>query len=122
MKFGLQAIQVGRASDGPPVAEWAQLVERLGYESLWASEHVVMPGRRASPHPYSADGELHRGPDVERPAPLIWLSFAAAATTRLRLGTGIAVVPLHNPVVFAKEVATLDRMSGGRLELGVGIG
>jgi alkanesulfonate monooxygenase SsuD/methylene tetrahydromethanopterin reductase-like flavin-dependent oxidoreductase (luciferase family) len=83
---------------------------------------VIIPERVTSRYPFNAEGKLHNDPTVSRPNPLIWLAFAAAATSRIRLGTCILLLPLRNPVLLAKETATLDRLSGGRLILGVGIG
>lgn len=103
--------------------EYAARAEALGFESLWTVEHVVVPKGYRSTYPYSRSGRMAGGSeDFPSPDPLIWLSFAAAATTRIRLATGILILPQRNPLVLAKEVATLDRLSGGRVTLGVGVG
>ncbi len=75
-----------------------------------------------SEFPYSADGKIPATPDTSIPDPLVWLAFAAAAAPNLRLGTCILIVPQRNPLVLAKELATLDKLSGGCLELGIGVG
>ena len=85
-------------------------------------EHIVVPKGYESTYPYSADGKLPGGEYSPMPDPLIWLTWVAAHSTKVRLGTGILILPLRNPVVLAKEVATLDRLSGGRVTLGVGVG
>jgi len=122
MRFGLAGLQAGRGCEPDGLEEVARLAESLGFESLWAAEHVIIPERVTSRYPFNAEGKLHNDPTVPRPNPLIWLAFAAAATSRIRLGTCILLLPLRNPVLLAKETATLDRLSGGRLILGVGIG
>ncbi|HEX5631248.1 MAG TPA: LLM class F420-dependent oxidoreductase, partial [Acidimicrobiia bacterium] len=97
--------------------------EGLGFESLWTVEHVVVPTGYRSTYPYSRSGRMAGGAeDFPSPDPLIWLAFAAAATSRIRLATGILILPQRNPLVLAKEVATLDVLSGGRVILGVGVG
>ena len=102
---------------------YAARAEGLGFESLWTVEHVVVPKGYQSTYPYSRSGRMAGGAeDFPSPDPLIWLSFAAAATTRIRLATGILILPQRNPLILAKEVATLDRLSGGRVTLGVGVG
>ena len=122
MRFGLAGLQAGRGSEAEGLAEVARLAESSGFESLWASEHVVVPERVTSRYPFNAEGKLHNNPAAPRPNPLLWLAFAAAATSRIRLGTCVLLLPLRNPVLLAKETATLDRLSGGRLILGIGIG
>ena len=103
--------------------EFAARAEALGFESLWTVEHVVVPTGYRSTYPYSRSGRMAGGAeDFPSPDPLIWLAFAAAATSRIRLATGILIVPQRNPLVLAKEVATLDVLSGGRVTLGVGVG
>jgi probable F420-dependent oxidoreductase len=95
--------------------------EELGFESVWAGEHVVIPDY-APRYPYTHDGRLPQSPTTDVPDPLVWLAYAAALTQRIRLATGVVVLHQRNPVVFAKQVATLDRLSGGRMLLGVGTG
>jgi probable F420-dependent oxidoreductase len=122
VKFGLMFANAGPFSEPATAVGLAQLAEELGFESLWAVEHVVVPTGYQSPYPYSPTGKMPGGEDVPIPDPLIWLSYVAAATTRIRLATGILILPQRNPVILAKELATLDRLSGGRVELGVGVG
>jgi probable F420-dependent oxidoreductase len=86
-------------------------------------EHTVIPRGYQSAYPYTADGKLPGGEgDFVLPDPLIWMAYVAAATSRINLATGILILPQHNPVVCAKQVATLDAMSGGRVLLGIGVG
>src|SRR5690349_23292559 len=112
----------GPASKPDYAVALAQLCEELGFESIWTVEHVVVPVGYQSEYPYSPDGKMPGGEHVPIPDPLIWLTYVGAVTTTLRLGTGILILPQRNPVVLAKEVATLDRLTGGRVELGVGVG
>jgi probable F420-dependent oxidoreductase len=99
-----------------------EAADEFGIESLWTVEHVVVPKDYASPYPYSSTGRMPGGEETPIPDPLIWLSFVASVTTRVRLATGILILPQRSPVVLAKECASLDVLSGGRLTLGVGIG
>ncbi len=122
MKFGLMFANAGPLSEAENAVGLAQLVEELGFESVWTVEHVVVPSGYQSAYPYSPDGRMPGGEDVPIPDPLIWLAYVGAATTRLRLATGILILPQRNPVILAKELATLDRLTGGRLELGIGVG
>ena len=121
MKAGL-AFASSIGIDGAAALEICRRAESAGFESVWGGEHVVMPDSNASRYPYSADGKVPAQPDTPIPDPLIWLAFAAAAAPSLRLGTCILIVPLRNPLVLAKELATLDVLSGGRVELGLGVG
>ena len=122
MKFGIAFANTGPFADGEGAAQLARAAETAGFDSLWTVEHIVYPEGYESAYPYSPDGKMPGGGDSPIPDPLIWLAFVAAATDTLRLGTGISLLPERSPVVYAKEVATLDAMSGGRVELGVGIG
>jgi probable F420-dependent oxidoreductase len=122
MHFGITGLQRGPGGEPEGLAPVVRLAESLGFESLWPPEHVVIPERVESRYPYNAEGRLRNDPVMPRPDPLLWLAFAAAATSRIRLGTGILLLPLRNPVLLAKQTATLDRLSGGRLILGVGLG
>lgn len=103
-------------------ARLAVAAEAAGVESVWTVEHVIWPERYSSVYPYNAEGKMPGTSDVPIPDPLVWLAFVAARTRTLRLATGVSLLPERHPLVFAKEVATLDSLSGGRVELGVGIG
>ena len=122
MKFALMFANTGPFSDGPAAAAMARAAEEAGFESLWTVEHVVVPSGYESPYPYDPSGKMPGGEEFAIPDPLVWLSYVAAATSTIRLATGILIVPQRNPVVLAKEVATLDHLSAGRLELGIGVG
>lgn len=99
-----------------------QAAEERGFESLWAPEHVVLFDEYESRYPYSPDGKFPGGGDTGLLDPLTALTYLAAVTERIRLGTSICLVPQRNPVYTAKQVADLDVLSGGRVEFGVGIG
>jgi probable F420-dependent oxidoreductase len=121
MKFALH-FSNSNFPDAAGARRLATAAETAGFESLVVIEHVVWPTHYTSRYPYSPTGRLPGGPETKLPDPLIWMAFALAATTRLRCMTGILILPQRNPVVLAKELATLDFMSGGRLELGIGVG
>ncbi len=97
-------------------------VEDRGFESIWVPEHVVLFDHYESQYPYSPDGAFPGGPDSGMLEPLGALTFLAAVTDRVRLGTGICLVPQRNPVYTAKAVTDLDSLSGGRVDFGVGVG
>ena len=122
MKFAIAFANTGPAVDPKSAIEFAQAAERGGFESLWTVEHVVVPANYESPYPYDKSGRMPGKEDSPIPDPIVWLSYIASVTTTLKLGTGVMILPQRNPVVFAKETATLDYMSGGRLLLGVGVG
>jgi probable F420-dependent oxidoreductase len=121
MKVGL-AFASSIGIDGPTALDICRRAESAGFESLWGGEHVIMPDSIESKYPYTADGKIPADPDTPVPDPLIWLAFAAAAAPTLKLGTCILIVPQRNPLILAKELATLDQLSGGRVELGLGVG
>jgi probable F420-dependent oxidoreductase len=121
MKFGLAfASSVG--VDPLSALELCKRAEGAGFESAWGGEHVIIPKTIESPYPYTEDGKIPVTADTPIPDPLIWLAYVAAAAPTLRLGTCILILPQRNPVLLAKELATLDHLSGGRLELGIGVG
>ncbi len=121
MKVGLAfASSVG--IDGATALDICKRAEDAGFESVWGGEHVIMPDSILSKYPYTPDGKIPAEPDTPIPDPLIWLGFAAAAAPSLKLGTCILIVPQRNPLILAKELATLDQLSGGRVELGLGVG
>lgn len=123
MKFGLRYCNTGRYVDPAKAVELLQAGEEAGFESAWTVEHTVVPAGYKSSYPYSSDGRMAGGKnDIPLPDPLIWMAYAAAATSKIKLGTGILILPQHSPVVAAKQIATLDYMSGGRVLLGIGVG
>jgi probable F420-dependent oxidoreductase len=117
------SVNVAATSDLRDVAVHA---ENLGFDAFWLPDHVVMPTRYASRYPYQTnpDGDFLPYPfdATAFPEPFTALAFIAGATHRIRLGTGVLILPERNPVLFAKQAATLDSLSDGRLQLGVGIG
>jgi probable F420-dependent oxidoreductase len=96
--------------------------EEVGMESAWIGEHLILPTSYTSKYPYTPDGRFPAPLDVPFHDPMLALSFAAAVTSKIRLATGIFVVPLRKPVETAKAVASLDVLSNGRVIFGVGIG
>lgn len=123
MKFGIIPPYAVAPVESPELAvAFAQLAEEYGFESLWVVEHVVTPVEYESVYPYDPSGRTPFTAQVPQPDPLLWLSHVAAVTKRIRLATGVLILPQRNPLILAKELATLDRLSGGRAEIGIGIG
>ena len=123
MQIGFFAIGIGPSADPELLARAARAVEQCGFYSLWTGEHVVLVSQYGSKYPYAQDGKMPLPSyKVDFLDPFATLTFAAAHTKKIRLGTGICLVPEHNPVVLAKQVASLDKLSGGRFDFGVGIG
>jgi probable F420-dependent oxidoreductase len=121
VKFGLAfASSVG--TDSQSALEICRTAEAAGFDSVWGGEHVIRPDKIESPYPYTEDGEMPGDADTPIPDPLIWLAYVAAVAPTLRLGTCILIVPQRNPLVLAKELATLDTLTDGRVELGLGVG
>jgi probable F420-dependent oxidoreductase len=121
MKIG---IFVGIAAGARPdsMAAVAQHAERLGFGTLWAGEHVVMFDTYQSKYPYTESGDVPLARDADLLDPIVALTYAAAVTRTIGLATGISLIAEHNPVVLAKQIGSLDYLSGGRFALGVGIG
>ncbi len=109
MTYGIHLPQYGRVASGDAVTRAARHAEELGFADVWVSDHVVHPAEQTYPSPYLLD-------------PFATLTWAAAVTERVRLGTSVLVVPQHNPVWLANHLASLDAMSGGRLVVGAGVG
>ena len=122
MKFGVMFANVGPMAYAEGAIAIGQTAEDAGFESIWTVEHTVVPAGYQSAYPYSQSGKMPGPEDSDIPDPLIWLTYVAAQTKTIRLATGILILPQRNPVTLAKEVATLDRLSGGRVELGIGVG
>lgn len=122
MKFGLFAALAAPYVTTEGLVTLAQEAEARGYESLWVAEHVVLFDEYAPDYPYSDDGRFPATADSGILEPLSTLAFLAGQTSTIRLGTGILLLPQRNPVYTAKEVANIDWLSGGRLDLGIGVG
>lgn len=122
MKIGISGIGMGKGARPRTVQSVAEHAERLGFATLWSPEHVVLFDHYESSYPYSDDGQFLAAGHTELTDPFVTLSYVAGRTDRIRLATGICLVPERNPLVLAKVVASLDHLSGGRFALGVGIG
>lgn len=122
MEFGAHLPVYGPAATRDTVLGFARKMEALGYESLWASDHVVIPWRITSRYPYSPTGEFPLPPATPFLEPLTTLALVAGATERIRLGTTVLVLPHRHPVLAAKMLATLDHLAPGRVILGAGVG
>lgn len=122
MRVGLHALGIGAGAQRAVIDAVAIAAERCGFATLWSGQHVVMVDRSASRYPYADDGQIAVPAVADWIDPLIGLSFAAAATTTIGIATGVLLLPEHNPVIMAKQAASLDRLSDGRLTLGIGIG
>ena len=110
MEFGIHLPQIGRKAGPEAISEAARQAEALGFDDIWVNDHLAVPA--GAPYPPSASFY----------EPVVTLTWAAAATSTTRLGTSVLVLPLRHPVHLAKELATLDLLSGGRLILGAGVG
>src|SRR6202000_2706875 len=122
-KFAVVApVAAGVTADPGWMAAFARHVEACGFESIVAVEHTVLATRYDSVYPYDPSGRVELVADCPVPDPLDLLSFLAAHTDRLRLATGVLVLPSHHPVVLAKRAATVDVLSNGRLRLCIGVG
>jgi probable F420-dependent oxidoreductase len=114
MKLGLYGINLGPCVDPESASSVARAAENAGFESLWTAEHVVLPDPQVPPSPVP--------PETLFLDPAVALSHVAAHTRTIRLATGIIILPQRNPLVLAKEMASVDVLSGGRLIFGVGAG
>jgi probable F420-dependent oxidoreductase len=114
ISIGWFGVGSGMLSDPDGVAEVARTAEALGYESIWVGEHPVLVDPQVPPSPLP--------PDAEMLDPVPVLAYAAASTSRILLGTGIVILPLRNPLILAKQLASVDVLSRGRLLVGIGVG
>jgi probable F420-dependent oxidoreductase len=122
MRIGAKLPNSGTLPLQAGVPAMARTLEQVGFDSLWVSDHIVMPREMRSRYPFAVDGRATWPSDLPYLDALIMLALAAAATERVRLGTAVLVLALRRPLEFAKQAATIDAVSGGRLELGVGAG
>ncbi len=118
----MHALGIGTGAERPVIDAVAAAAETCGFATLWSGEHVVMVEDPTSRYPYADDGRIAVPAAADWLDPLIGLSFVAAATTSIGIATGVLLLPEHNPVLIAKQAASLDKLSGGRFTLGVGIG
>jgi len=122
MKVGIMPLFGGETAEAGYIARLARKIEDLGFHSVWAVDHVLIPKIYKSHYPYQADGSFPVDPSLLGLEPFALLSFMAAHTTKLRLGTGVVVVPQRNPALTAKQVSDVDVLSGGRFDFGIGVG
>lgn len=121
MKVGISLPQIGPQASAENLIRVVQRAEELGYDSAWVLERLLWPMNPREPYPASPDGSL---PDAYQTVldPIETLTFAAAHSSRLQLGTSVLVLPYHTPIQLARRIATLDVLSGGRALVGVGAG
>ncbi len=122
MGFGCVFPNRGPIATEANLIRFAQTAESLGFDTIWVSDHIVVPTSVKSFYPYHPSGQMPFVPSEPYWEPLTVISYLAACTTRVRLGTSVLILPYRNPVVTAKTLATLDVLSRGRVTLGVGVG
>lgn len=122
MRVGLYLPQFGASANQKQVVETSQAAEAAGFDSLWVLDHVVLRQEYGTPYPYSPDGRLPIPPTENLLEPLILLTYAAAVTERVELGTAVLVLPMRAPVLHAKMLASIAHLAQGRLILGAGVG
>ena len=132
MKFGLYLIGSATGAQGPPAAPiadpeflagFARHAEAVGCDSLFFADHIVFPAVKQALYPYAESGSYPwDNENTQLPEPLALMAFLAGVTDRLRFGTAVLVLPQRHPMLLAKQLATIDVLSGGRAELGIGAG
>jgi probable F420-dependent oxidoreductase len=122
MKLGFAFANAGPFADPATLAHLAERSEAAGIESLWTVEHVFVPAGYQSEYPYDKSGKMPGGDSFPIPDPVLPLAFVAARTSKIRLATGVMILPQRHPAYVAKEMATLDVLSRGRAILGIGVG
>ena len=113
MRLGLHALGTGPGARREVIDAVAAAAERSGFATLWAGEHVIMVDRPQSRYPYASDGQIAVPAAADWLDPLVGLSFAAAATSRIRIATGVLLLPEHNPVLLAKQPRASTFSAGG---------
>lgn len=122
MKVGIYLPQVGGAASPEQITRIARAAEAAGFDSLWTFDHVVLRPDQGSDYPYSEDGRFLVPAETAFLEPLTLMTYAAAVTERVELGSAVLVLPMRAPVLHAKLIATLDHLAGGRVILGAGVG
>ena len=119
MRFGFA---LPSSIDGEELCYFAQRAEALGFESIWTGDHIVLPTAGTDQYPYTADGSFSRSADEPFLETMTLLSYVAARTKTIRIGSTVVILPYRNPIVQAKMFASLDVLTGGRVICGVGVG
>ena len=119
MQFGFA---LPTTTNGDELCRFARAVERLGFESVWAPDHIVLPIEPTDQYPYTEDGSFTRASSSPVLETMTTLSYVAACTSRIKIGSTVIIVPYRNPILQAKMFASLDVLSGGRAVCGVGVG
>lgn len=122
MELGVRLPAGGPNANAENVVAVARWAEELGYRSMWVGDHVVLPEHVDSSYPYSPTGRWTMPADWKYLDPLLALAWAGAVAPSLKLGTSVLIGPLRNPILLAKQVSTLDYLTGGRVILGIGVG
>src|SRR5262245_54083193 len=122
MKIGFAFANAGPFAEPSLIAHLARMADAAGVESLWTVEHVFVPAGYKSEYPYDKSGKMPGGEVLPIPDPVLPLAYVAAITSKIRLGTGVMILPQRHPAYVAKELATLDVLSNGRAMLGIGVG
>lgn len=122
MKIGVFATFLSPMADARMITDFGRRAEAIGLESIWMGEHVVLFDKNTFPYPGSKDGRLPVPDGSGMLDVTATFGFLAAVTTKLRLGTGVSLVPQRNPMYTAKEICTLDWLTGGRIDFGIGVG
>ena len=122
MKTGIAFANIGPFGTAEGGIGLATAAEAAGIDSLWTVEHVIYPDSYGSTYPYDESGRMMMAPDTDLTDPLTWLTWVGAHTSTIRLATGILILPERNPVVLAKQLGTMDSLTGGRIDLGIGVG
>ncbi|HEY8802754.1 MAG TPA: TIGR03619 family F420-dependent LLM class oxidoreductase [Candidatus Dormibacteraeota bacterium] len=122
LRLGAKVPNSGALAFRLGAARMAATLEAAGFESVWTSDHVVFPHEVRSRYPFAADGRVTWPVDVDYLEPVVALSAMTSTTARAELGTSVLILPMRNPIMFAKQAACIDAISGGRLVLGVGVG
>jgi probable F420-dependent oxidoreductase len=123
MKFGMQGANLGRYATRDGAIELVEAAEEVGLATLWTADHIVLPTDYQSSYPYSADGRMPGDrTDFDFPELLMWMAYVAQNLRSVRLATGVVILPQRNPLLLAKQYATLDNLMISDLALGIGVG
>jgi probable F420-dependent oxidoreductase len=122
MRIGVQPANSGPKATPAAITADAELADRLGFDSIQVTDHVVIPVEIGSRYPYHPSGRMAAGPDADYYEPISLIGYLAGRTRRIRLGTSVLIAAYRNPVVTARQLACLDQLSGGRIVIGLGAG